>query len=290
MKALKKNINYKLRSSFSTQAGQAMVEYILVVFVSVIIVGTLVSKMYKPLDQFIGSIMGTYVACLLETGELPKFGTSEESSECKFFIPQGEDSETAEQRRQNERQQSSNQKNKIDNDADKANPSGSRRSSYAGPGSSRGNRFLLNPPGGRGSQGLDAAGAERKLEIALDGGGAGSYFGSRNSSGQAGYRRRDRYIAFVGTASELTIKNNQPKDRATLNTARSEAPEATKQRKIAMIKPATKDKKFVEEQSQGLDISQIVKIILIAGIIIIIVVLLGGQALQLSKSWQKSGS
>ncbi|HPI40080.1 MAG TPA: hypothetical protein PLJ21_04705, partial [Pseudobdellovibrionaceae bacterium] len=71
----------------SNQRGQALTEYILVVVVTVAILIGLASQVFTPLQKFLQGYMGSYVECLLETGELPAtLGGDYESaatSECR---------------------------------------------------------------------------------------------------------------------------------------------------------------------------------------------------------------
>src|SRR6516165_1280679 len=81
-------------SSRGPASGQAVIEYLLVVTVTVIIIAALAEKMFKPMDQFVQSIMGDYIACLLETGELPILSAPDDgtmNSECQIYAFQKQD-------------------------------------------------------------------------------------------------------------------------------------------------------------------------------------------------------
>lgn len=267
-------------------SGQAVIEYILMVTVTVIIVGTLVTRLYQPMDRFINGIMGGYVACLLETGELPRLGASDPGSgECRMEpMADGEGSTTAD----NENKTNPDR----DSDSDKAqDPAGQKTASTDRSSGNRGSssrssrpRFSLRSPSA-GSEGIDG-GASRRFEVSLDGGGGGSYFGSGQGSG--GYRRRERYVAVTGEWADDMVKKRESRERQT-RTAASAGGGGSSQRKGLLKGPPPRDKKLEEMKVSELDLGQIVKIILIAGILIIILVVIGGQALQLSKSWEKKG-
>lgn len=266
-----------------------MVEYILMVSVSVMIITVLVQKMYKPMDQFVQSIMGTYIQCLLETGELPQLGAKTgANSECQVFrfdvAPGGE--VTRETTAKKEQQEADS--DKVDGDSG-GSKGGRGRTRHMIPGGSRAaGRAPFQMRGGRGTAGVDGGDASggRRIEIALEGGGSGGYFRSSSSGSRGGYRR-EKYVAITGAMAQEIAKKNQPAER-TRATVVSESGGASKRpTKLALRKPADDKKQDEDMEVAGLDISQIVKFILIAGIIIVLVVLIGGQAMQLSKSWEK---
>lgn len=66
----------------NSQSGQALVEYILIVGLSVAIILGLMNQLYKPFGDWMKDYMGQYLECLLDVGELPTTGGSSESGEC----------------------------------------------------------------------------------------------------------------------------------------------------------------------------------------------------------------
>lgn len=252
-----------------------MVEYILVVIVSVIIILSLIQKMYEPFDQFVKTMMGTYVQCLLETGELPNFSSEEESSgECNpFLFAEGEGSEDSED--------GEDDKQAGDDSGGSRRDRGSSGRTYAG----GGRRSYTVGSGAQATSGVDGAttikndsglGAGRSSESQFFGGGGG------------GRTRRERYVAFTGyNANELIKREERKREKSTVAPVGDEGG-GNQTRKRTNIKPPP-PRKIADEglQAPSWDISQIVKIILIAGIIILIVVLLGGQILSISKNWEK---
>jgi len=66
--------NNLLKNALASESGQAVIEYTLVLIVSV---GVILGGLYQLNDafrQFADSYFGDYLACLLETGELPTLG------------------------------------------------------------------------------------------------------------------------------------------------------------------------------------------------------------------------
>lgn len=75
------NYRFVFKKSSSSQ-GQAIVEYILLIVVSITLVIGVATKLITPLRDFMQNYAGAYVECLLETGDLPSFLTTNPNSEC----------------------------------------------------------------------------------------------------------------------------------------------------------------------------------------------------------------
>ncbi|MBX3039889.1 MAG: hypothetical protein KF789_04160 [Bdellovibrionaceae bacterium] len=270
-----------------------MVEYILVVTVSVIIVIGLAQRMYKPLGDFIEGFMGTYVACLLETGELPILGANNSGSgECKVpIMGQGEDFGTdsappGSQANSNSNSQSDS--DKVTSNRGDDGSAGGGGSGAGGRGGRSSRRFTVGAGTASGDGGSGRGG--RKIVIALEGGGSGGAFFGNQSGGGGGsiYRRESRYVAVTGgMAQEAQQRAEKEANRSIKQKVDGDTGGGTQRKKTAVIPPPPKNTVLADEEIKGIDYSQIVKYILIAGIIIILLALIGGQALQLSKSWEK---
>ncbi|MEI7972800.1 MAG: hypothetical protein WCH11_00365 [Bdellovibrio sp.] len=63
--------------------GQAFVEYLLILVVSVSLISVIAYRLFTPLREWARNYMGAYVECLLDAGELPRIGGgSGEAGEC----------------------------------------------------------------------------------------------------------------------------------------------------------------------------------------------------------------
>lgn len=265
-------------------SGQALIEYILVVCITVIIIATLVQRMYRPMDNFVRNIMGTYVGCLLETGELPKLGADsadQADSECKIDLfadgaPTGEQAENDKDK----------DDDKSDDEDEESSKAGGSRAGYAGRGGVR-RTFALGGGRRRGTMGAEkfVLKGEEGGGSRLSGGG-NDYFGS-SSRGFAN-QRRSRYVAITGAMAEEVAKKNKNREKTKITVPKEVSiggQGGTK--KLALQPPEHQDRQLASDDIASLDISQIIKFILIAGIILILVILIGGQMLSLSKSWEK---
>lgn len=76
-------LSVKKSSCITDQKGQAVVEYLLITFVTTTLVLGLATKLVPQINTFVQNYAGAYVQCLLETGELPGSSfTTNPNSEC----------------------------------------------------------------------------------------------------------------------------------------------------------------------------------------------------------------
>ena len=61
-------------SHIENQKGQASVEYLLMLFITLVVGGGLMYQFHAGFGQYIDDFFGGYIACLVETGELPPLG------------------------------------------------------------------------------------------------------------------------------------------------------------------------------------------------------------------------
>lgn len=278
--------NFPGKSTFSSkrlgQKGQGTVEYILVLVVVVAIVLALSRIMYKPMDTFITKMMDEYLQCLLQTGELPVLGGEGGTQTCSPPLYEPISATAGKDK---------------DGDGKADDEGGLGSDKVAGNGSSRGgggvstysrNRGGFKPSGfnsNGGSMGGDGGKGDGKTEVAKAGDSSGYYNFGGNSYGRGG--SRTRYIALTGEMAEEVKKKQKEKNRAASQTIPRDMGDGRLAVKKIEVKPPEKKAVVIDDNVKGFDFSKYIKWILIAAIIIVIVVLLGGQALQLSKSWEK---
>lgn len=66
----------------NSESGQAVVEYILLLAISVALIIGLMKQLYQPFGNWMQDYMGQYLECLLDVGELPSLGGGSDSGEC----------------------------------------------------------------------------------------------------------------------------------------------------------------------------------------------------------------
>lgn len=277
----------KFRAGLRNNRGQAVVEYVLLVIISVSLVLALMNVIFKPFGEFIDNYMGKYVACLLEYGELPTLGGDtpsevDEDSECNKKFQPGTlaagrpptDSSTS---------GSSSSGSQSSNSSSDSASSGSSSSTYAGSNSRGGSNQIGG--GGRRSVGTESSdGPQGKVvESALSSGPNGAFFNSRNNYEMAQQGRKVSSVPLSGLSEAERKKIAKKKDKVGQAVSSNEgfgpAP-----KKIPVKPPPQKTEL---EDIPPMTIGNFIRYLFIAALVIALVIFIGGQALQMSKSGEK---
>jgi Cobalamin biosynthesis protein CobN and related Mg-chelatases len=282
----------EIRAGLSGQSGQALIEYVLILIITVSLVLMLMTQIFEPFQKFIQSYMGDYVSCLLETGELPSLGSDDTTAADEGCNKQFENASWTKGRpatgsgstSTGSSSDSSSSSSSSSSDSDSSSSSGSSNSRYAGSNSRNGSRYF-NTPQSR-SSGLDgqAQGDGKTVEIALDNGGGGSFFSGNNSSVAIRQQRKVSYVPVTGL-TEAEKKKVQKKEESKATVLPTGDGVGKPAKKTAVKKPEPKPE--FEAEEKPFTIGNFIRILFIAAIIIAIVIFIGGQALQMSKSMEK---
>ncbi|MEN0057658.1 MAG: hypothetical protein AAGB31_02395 [Bdellovibrio sp.] len=138
----------------------------------------------------------------------------------------------------------------------------------------------------RGSSGVESGGknSEKVVEIALEGGGSGGFFrtnsGSRRSVGVTRKVSSVPLSAFSEDEQKKLQKKNESGGSVVI-TGENFAPAP---KKIPVKKPEVK---VLPEEDKPITIGNFIRYLFIAALIIALVIFIGGQALQMSKSFEK---
>jgi hypothetical protein len=243
----------------------------------------LMTQIFKPFQAFVQSFMGDYLGCLLETGELPNLGISDPNDECKFTFNKVAGSNTSSSRSSGSGSSSSDSSSSSSKSS--SSSSSSSNSSYAGSNSrAGGSNSISNSRTPK--KGVDGAGQNGKVvEIALEGGGAGSYFASKNGNSYEVVGRRVASVPLSGMIDADRKKLEKRGDSGAKSTLVPGEGLNTPPKKIA-VKPQEK-KTLVLSEDQPLTFGNFIRWLFIAALVIALVIFLGGQALQFSKSSEK---
>ncbi|UXR65808.1 hypothetical protein EZJ49_06035 [Bdellovibrio bacteriovorus] len=271
-----------------------MIEYTLILVITVAIVIGLTSQIIKPMQAFLDNYMGKYVQCLLEMGELPAIGSEDTTvadEGCNARFQPGTLAGGRPPRDSAGGSGSSSGKNGEGSKSSSSSDGGSGSSggsssgsTYAGSASRGGSRFMNRNR--RPSSGVESGGGAqgKVVEIALDGGGSGSFFKGSNGANYGGAGVKRRSVAITGM-TEMERKRLEKaangEGRATMVTSESIKPPV---KKLAVKPPPVQN---FEREEEPFTIGNFIRIIFIAAIIIALVLLVGGQALQMSKSFEK---
>lgn len=265
--------------------GQAVVEYTLIVLVTVAILMALSQVIFKPFGEFISNYMGKYTACLLEYGELPSLGTTmtspvEDDSECNKRFEGGTITAGRPPRTDGGSSGSGSSKN---NTSRKNSNSSSDGGTHAGS-ASRGGSSNINI-NRRVSSGVE--GGTRKsgkvVEIALEGGGANGFFGNSNNNRYALPARKTSSVAITGlTEAEKKELEKKAEGNAGLVVTSESVRKEKKKIPIKQRPPP-----ITYEEEKPFTIGNFIRYLFIAALVLALVVFIGGQALQMSKSGEK---
>ncbi|WP_413292174.1 hypothetical protein ACLSU7_12285 [Bdellovibrio sp. HCB185ZH] len=287
MRMLVKKSKYSAR--LKSNGGQAVIEYVLMLVISVSLVLMLMTQIFKPFQAFVQSFMGDYLACLLETGELPQLGADTlKESECKFSFQgvSGNNSNSSNTGKSN----SSNSSSSSSSDASSSKSSSSSSSSsgtYAGSSSRpRGSNSISSARAPKqGVSGNGDVGGGKVIEITLEGGGAGTLYKAKNGSSyvvEGG--RRVASLPISGMTEEDRKKLEKRAESGKKSTVVS-SDMNTKPKKTAVKKPEART--VAEAAEEPVTFGNFIRWLFIAALIIALVIFLGGQALQFSKSGEK---
>ncbi len=278
-------------SSFPRDSkGQAVIEYLLIVCVVVILMYSLVTTVFKPLSEFVDRFNRVYVQCLLETGELPLLHSEEEQTICGEVFPtlvllddQGNPIPPAKGKGEDD-----NRENNTGNADRSGSESGSEARSSAVSGAPPRNRkstLLRNAMRSKGNAQPEVA--SNVTNIPVDEFNAGNgYMNMSSSNAYGGNRRqRTRKIAIDGLMEFERKKLEREKQKvSTRPVSGDESFTGSAKKKIVVKPPPAKAPELNDDIGGGFGFY--LRILIIVFIIAFLFILLGGQALQISKNWE----
>lgn len=291
------------------QKGQGTVEYILILVVSIALVTALAAVYAKPMRNFITAYLGGYYKCLLQTGELPKLGTDQDASnssgDCNAILMQaisggGGGGAGGPGGAGSLGKNGKNGNGKNGNNGDGTDKNGSGGDGSGGEGEGSGNAYGANGGSSGGTRVLSkrikragqaspvgvteaAEGRVRDLGRAQD----GKFFKGGNNGETVIYiTRRNNKIPVNGNLISEMDKRKLKKAESNIRTMASVEQDFKSGKKKFVIKEKARTETEIEAKV-SFSISNIFRILLIIVIIGAIVLFVGGQAMQISKSWEK---
>lgn len=273
----------------NNQSGQGIIEYVLILVVTVALILGLVVQFNDSFRIFLNNYFGEYLACLLETGELPSAGApqNEASSICaKLYAPFDPSSGRSALGEggvgggssQGGGGDETNRSSGPRRSATVSNAQSRSGGSGGGDGVGRIGSFKAGNPspgesGGGGGAGRDGGAYTGSLESSLP-----SWAGSRRER-VTRFKASDLDRSY-GVTGGRRDKEGRP-DRIAI--AKKETSGSTEKKKSFKInrKPAQTG---IDEADTSLTLGGFLRFLLIAAIIIAILIFFGGQVLQLSRS------
>jgi cobalamin biosynthesis Mg chelatase CobN len=273
----------KKRSRFYDSSGQSVVEYVLILVVTVSLVIGLGTQIFKPLQGFLKSYMGDYVACLLETGELPSLGSQDAKAALQ---DQGCNAQFAAASIGSGRPPKASSNSSSSSSESKSASSGSSSSSSdskSGGSSSSASRGGSSSSFGKGAGGMEnSVGKNGKVaELPMPPGEESSFMNRRGSWGSSTVAPGTKKTSIgITDLVDEEKKKLEKKENANRTIASGEGLAGrTKKFNIQKQEP-----KIAAEEDEPFTFGSFFKFLLIAAIIIALFVVLGSQALNISKS------
>jgi hypothetical protein len=270
--------------SLRDERGQGVVEYVLVLVVSVSIILGALYQLNSVFKLWANNYFGNYLSCLLETGELPALsgdggGTGICNQQYKAFsladgrplIGKGGAGETG-----------------GDGGSGEGDGGGQREGGkYAGGGGGGGGGYTRIGDFGSRFTGSSAGGAKGSRRGSASAG--GSYTGSTEASdygtggGSAGHKTPIGLKSRIDTRFAFDESQTQQKPRSVASTTKKDSGVGPHKSPIRLHGKDVKKSDQATPDS-GFTISNFIRFLIIAAIIIALVLFLGGQALQIGKS------
>lgn len=276
----------KKQSRLFQSRGQALVEYVLVLVVTISILLALVYQIFRPFQAFVKSYMGDYVQCLLETGELPSLGNKEteeiladEGCDSKFSAATLASGRPSKYDSKGTNTQFNSEQSSYDSSSSGGGGGGGTSSSS----SSSGNNLLVNSMKKKNATEMGGGANDKVTEIPLA---EGSKFYNRKDSYSPDYvsnTAKQKYIAITGLADEEKKKKERQENSKRVIASGENLDGPAKKTPVKPPPP----KELKEKEDEPLSFGNFFRFLLIAAIVIAIIVVFGSQALRIVKSQEK---
>ncbi len=287
-----------LKSGYlNNRRGQAGIEYILLIFISVVVIIGAVSQFNRSFANFLQNYYGNYLVCLIEAGELPALGGAESQvvSVCEDeFVPftfgEGrparDPAEAARLRQERLAREAALAKQNAEKAKEEKDKKGDAARAGGSSPSSRGSSMAGSGRGGNRASGARAA---EDAEDAKNNPRAAGGFDNRFKDRYSGSTNPENFYAFDGrpTYVQLSEYDFEEEDELAVkqNRLTPEAEKRLRPRKVPYTESVKRDTASVPDVELGFP--DFLRYIIIAGIIVALVLFLGNQANSISKSMKK---
>ncbi len=263
-------------------------EYVLILVVTVSILLALIYQVFRPFQSFVKGYMGDYVACLLETGELPSLGNSDseallsdEGCDSKFDAatlaggrPSKSDSEGTSAATKSDPSSQDGSSSDGGNGGGGASPSSATNS--------RNNLLIASMKKKTATE--SGSGANSKVtDIPIDNG--SKFYNRQDSYSQGGVLKDGKHTSVPITGLSDEEKKKKARQEGAQRTVAS-GDNLSGPAKKTSVKPPP-PKVMQEAEDEPMTFGNFFRFLLIAAIVIAIVVVLGSQALRIAKSQEK---
>lgn len=297
------------RNFIKSNKGQGTIEYILLLVITISMILLALGQIFRPLGTFMQDYMGTYVACMLSSGELPGLKSEDKLSDanptCAVKFNGGKGSASGNGNANNGQNGNANngQNGSSANNSNTSNKNGKNgnrgsngndSSSSDSSGSSGGGSNTYAGSGSRKSMfGRSRSGSSDSGDA--DAGGKKTYVNALNGKGDRFFRQRNqqqtfnasngRGLAISGFTEDMRKKQERKVQSEPRTLPKSDTEEFSRSEKKSIVKPPPETKKNSELKTEEMTFGGYFKYIFIVVIILLIVILGGGQMFEMSKSY-----
>ncbi|MCM2282871.1 MAG: hypothetical protein NDI61_13610 [Bdellovibrionaceae bacterium] len=303
----------KRRANCKNESGQAIIEYILILVVVIALILGLAYQFNSAFRVYVTNYFGNYLACLIETGELPILGANSGGGSChaQFYRPfnpadgqplpgfagsGGGGGGGGGGSRPGSSGSSGQTSAKGNRSSDRSNSASSRSGNNNGSG------------GGAADSGNGGNGSARTAASLINGRGrpkqtqVGQLAGNSNEAPKALElaKRRSNSVGEVdpnqGRVNRMSLDRRffsdreleaRGKEKPIMTLVNEAESGSTLRPKVTSFEARRKVAAKEDDNEESIGIGGILRILLIIAIVVILFLLIGGQALQISKSWEK---
>lgn len=268
----------------NSQSGQALVEYVLLLVITISLILGLASQIYRPFGGWLQNYMGAYLECLIDVGELPSLGYQDSSGECNARFQPGtlttgrppvSNSSGA---GTGSRPNSGNTNNSSDSGA------GGSSFNSSGGGSSRASSRGFSVGGPRGADGPASASASNVITEKLPESG---YFRLRSRGGTVSNSPQNGRSRGISGVIKQEQERIQKREQRAFSSGQVSSSEINSNRAKKLIVKPPERKLAANDEDKPWSFGEYLKFGLIFLIIVAIILFLAGQLLQISKSMEK---
>jgi hypothetical protein len=271
----------------SNDGGQAMIEYVLLLTLSIMLVLLIFYRIFSPLQDFVKAYMGDYVACLLDTGELPTLGgtstiVSDQGCPAKFNPGADKTKQLKPYQSTGTGGTSPDNSNYVYRSSSSSSSGSSSGGTYAGSASRKSGSSFLS--GTKAAPGAEASIPNSKVTTVPFNEGNGFFrFGNSSFALNRTSKKTTVPMSMMSDDQRKKLEKNaglRPKSRTVANDF-----EGHRNKKMLVKGPPPKTQEMADDEP--FTIGNFIRILFIVAIILALFVFVGGQALQMSKSGEK---
>lgn len=264
----------------SNQRGASLVEYMLLMVVTLALVKLLSTSFAQPMNKFLNAYMGSYVQCLLEFGELPSLGGETTTGECNARF---EPATLADGRPQKSEISASNPppSERLQDKGSQAEVRQANRTGLGGGSTPSRHHFNANA----GVESANTSGKKVVIDLNED---SGSKFftPSASSSSSSVFQTREGKIS-RRDLSEFEVEQLNKEQTRRSSAKSSETTLVNQKNKKYTVEPPPK-RNIASTEDEGFTFGNFLRWIILAILILFVLIFLGGLLMQFSQASRKS--